>query len=92
METIQAIYDGKAFIPTYPIHLPKNKMVVMTIMQIQPAKKIQQSYLKYAGYLPDKDCAELTAILQETEKVDSHERMIDEMLDRMMEVIREGIK
>jgi hypothetical protein len=73
METIQAIYDGKVFIPTSPIRLPKNKMVVMTIVQTQPIKKTQQSYLKYAGCLSDKDCTELTAILRETEMVDSHE-------------------
>jgi hypothetical protein len=73
MKAVKAYYDGQAFIPLTPVTAVKNQAAIVTILDDFEKKGRAKAYLRYAGALSNENCAELTEILKDTQKVDSDE-------------------
>jgi hypothetical protein len=73
MEAVQAYYDGRAFVPVYPVKIQKNRAAIITILDESPTQPTKNAWRKYAGRLSDADYQELAEILQDTKKVDANE-------------------
>ena len=77
MQTIEAYYDGRAFVPVTPVSVQINERAVVTIFRDIKDKRTKRegdrAYLNYAGALSDENFDEITKILKDTEKIDVNE-------------------
>jgi len=77
MQTIEAYYDGRAFVPITPVSVRKNERAVITIFEgitdKRPKRKNEKAYLNYAGTLSDKNYEEIMEILKDTAQIDANE-------------------
>jgi hypothetical protein len=39
MQTIQARYDGKVFVPIYPLNIAKNRLALITVLEEEASKE-----------------------------------------------------
>ena len=70
MEAVKAYYDGHAFVPMFPVNVAKDSLAIVTILDNTVRDCSQKNYLQYAGELSNDTYQELTAILQDTRKID----------------------
>jgi hypothetical protein len=70
MEAVKAYYDGHAFVPMFPVNVAKDRLAIVTILDNVVKDDSQKNYLQYAGKLSNDTYQELTAILQDTRKID----------------------
>ena len=77
MQTVEAYYDGRAFVPVTPVAVQLNERAVVTIfddtMDKRPKRENDKAYLGYAGTLPDENYHEIMEILKDTGQIDSNE-------------------
>ena len=77
MQTVEAYYDGRAFVPVTPVAVRLNERAVVTIFDDikgkSPKRKSDKAYLSYAGALPDENYHEVMEILKDTGQIDSNE-------------------
>ena len=77
MQTVEAYYDGRAFVPVTPVAVRPNERAVVTIFEDIVDKRQRQendkAYLSYAGSLPDENYDEIVEILKDTGQIDADE-------------------
>ncbi|GBR76546.1 hypothetical protein NO2_1079 [Candidatus Termititenax persephonae] len=73
MEAIKAYYDGRAFVPVFPVNVAKNRVAIITILDNIMDSVPEKTYLQYVGKLSDDSYQEMTAILQDTRKIEKNE-------------------
>ena len=68
MQTVEAYYDGHAFVPITPVAVQMNERAVITILDGITDKSIKQksgkAYLNYAGKLSDENYDDIMEILE----------------------------
>jgi len=76
MRTIEAYYDGRAFIPVTPVSVGVNEKAIITIFEDSAAMFKKQTndkaHLRYAGALSDESYDEIVKILEDTEQIDTN--------------------
>jgi len=76
MRTVEAYYDGRAFVPVTPVTLRMNEKVIITIFENSSAVIKEQTndkaHLRYAGALSNENYDEIVAILKDTEQIDTN--------------------
>ena len=77
MQTIEAYYDGRAFVPVQPVTVQLNERAIVTIFEgmTDKCQKLEndKAYLSYAGALSDESYDEIVEILKDTGQIDSNE-------------------
>ena len=77
MQTIEAYYDGRAFVPITPAAVRVNERAVVTILgdmtNKSPKLKNDRAYLDYAGMMSDENYEEIMEILKDTGQIDANE-------------------
>ena len=77
MQTIEAYYDGRVFVPIAPVDVRVNERAVITIFESaagkRPKWKSDKAYLNYVGTLSDENYDEIMKILEDTGKIDANE-------------------
>ena len=77
MQTIEAYYDGRAFVPVTPVAVQINERAVVTIFRDSKDKRTRcesdKAYLSYAGVLSEENFGEITEILKDTGIIDIDE-------------------
>ena len=77
MQTVEAYYDGRAFVPVAPVALRINERAIVTIFEDitdkRPKRENNKEYLSYAGMLPDDSYDEIMEILKDTGQIDANE-------------------
>ena len=77
MQTIEAYYDGHAFVPIAPVAVRINERVVVTIFEgttdKRPKWESDKAYLNYAGTLSDENYEEIMEILKDTGQINANE-------------------
>ena len=77
MQTIEAYYDGRAFVPVTPVAVQVNERAVVTIFRDSKDKltkrESDRAYLSYAGALSEENFDEITEILKDTGTIDIDE-------------------
>ena len=77
MQTIEAYYNGHAFVPITPVTVRINERAVITIFEDTtdkcPKWKSDKTYLNYAGMLSDENYEEIVEILKDTRQIDANE-------------------
>ena len=76
MQTIEAYYDGRAFVPVTPVAVRVNERAVITIFDDITAncskRENEKAYLSYAGALSDENYDEIMEIIKETGQIDAN--------------------
>ena len=77
MQTVEAYYDGRAFVPVTPVAVQINERAVITIFRDSKTKLTKRegdrAYLSYAGTLSRENFDEITEILKDTGIIDIDE-------------------
>ena len=77
MQTIEAYYDGRVFVPTKPVDVKINERAVVTILEgvtdTSLKRKGDKAYLNFAGVLSDENYDEIMEILKDTGQIDANE-------------------
>jgi hypothetical protein len=77
MQTIEAYYDGRAFVPIKPVAIRTNERAIVTILDgtvaKHPKRENDKGYLAYAGTLSDEKFTEITEILKDVGQIDADE-------------------
>ena len=78
MQTVEAYYDGRAFVPVTPVAVRPNERAVVTIFEDIADRRQRQendkAYLRYAGSLSDENYDEIVEILKNTGQIDAESR------------------
>ena len=77
IQTVEAYYDGHAFVPITPVAAQMNERAIITILDGITDKSMKQksgkAYLNYAGTLSDENYDNIMEILKDTRQVDANE-------------------
>ncbi len=71
MQSVEAYYDGKAFIPVKPIRAQKNQKALITLFE--SSEQAEQHWRKFFGLMTREQAKEIEDALVETERIDSDE-------------------
>ena len=73
METIQAYYNGRVFVPLAPVNVKINQPAIITIMEASNTKTNDKSYIEFFGAMDAESYREIMGALKDTEMVDVNE-------------------
>ncbi len=71
MQSVEAYYDGRVFIPVKPISAQKNQKALITILD--SPELAEQHWRRFFGSMTPEHAKEIEEALIETERVDNDE-------------------
>ena len=73
MDTIQAYYNGSAFVPLVPVNVELNQRALVTILDVADSSADGCRYTEFFGALSAESYSEIMEALKDTERVDVNE-------------------
>ena len=73
MNTIQAYYNGRVFVPLSPVNAKINQSAIITILEAENTKVSGNSYDEFFGAMDAESYKEIMGALKDTERVDVNE-------------------